>query len=65
MQEADKGRSMSTIGMSGECFFLYWLTQVVPDKSREPYDGCVCVCLIEAKPLVADMNPRLFSVVQY
>ena len=27
----------------GECFFLYWPTQVVPDKG--PLNGCVCVIL--------------------
>ena len=29
----------------GECFFWYWLTQVVPDKG--PWNGCVC-CYIHS-----------------
>jgi len=26
---------MNTIGLAGECFFWYWHTQDVPDKSPE------------------------------
>jgi len=32
MEEADKGWLMTTIGLSGECFFWYRLTRVVPNK---------------------------------
>ena len=35
VDEADKGCLMIRMG---ECFFWYWLTQVVPNK--EPLNGC-------------------------
>jgi len=45
MEEADKGWMMIMIGVSGECFFWYQLTRVVPDKNGHKMVVCVCVCV--------------------
>jgi len=46
MEEDDKGYPMIRMGVSGECFFWYRPTRVVPDK--RPLNGCVCVCVCYA-----------------
>jgi len=40
MEEDDKGCSMIRRGVSGECFFQYRPTRVVPDQ--RPLNGCSC-----------------------
>ena len=36
---------MTTMSVVGECFFWYWLTQVVPDKFHRAVKR-LCVCVI-------------------
>ena len=35
MEEDDKGCPMIRMGVTGECFFWYWPTQVVPDNNND------------------------------
>jgi len=43
----------------GECFFWYWLTQVVPDKARELKNGCSTGCV---KSFQSTLERRAFLV---
>jgi len=38
----------------GECFFWYWLTQVVPDQ--RPLNCCVCVCTLFVRCLCSGFS---------
>jgi len=63
MDEADKGRLMTTIGVVGGCFFWYRLTRVVPHKIQSAVKWLfVCVCVCECVCLVLSLSLCLLSL---